>query len=283
MSIEKIAVMMDSGCDLEASFCKKNSIYVLPFIVHYDEDEARLDGVMDPNEVYRRYPVLPKTSTPSFQTIEDTVEQIVRDGYNKLIAIDISPKLSSTISTVSVVLSEHPEIDSFVLDTKNISIGSGLLVAWTVQKIKEGMSFESLKEFLPMKVKDSQVFFYMDTLEYLKAGGRIGGVKATVGSLLKIRPIISCDSEGKYKTVAMIRGDKNARKKLLEVAAAFADGDDCWLGFMQGGAPEEAKKMRPELKKAIKKGKIISEHQITASLAVHTGPGLLGIGVLKNP
>ena len=192
MSKQKVALLIDSGCDLEASYCKKHSIYVLPFTIGY-EGEERLDGVMDPLEVYRRFPAeIPKTSTPSFQAVEDTVQRIIADGYESIVAIDVSHKLSSTISTVSIVLSEHPEIPSFVLNTKNISIGSGLIAMWAAEKIKEGMEFEELTRYLPEKVRDSAVFFYMDTLDYLKAGGRIGAVTSTVGSLLKIRPIITC-------------------------------------------------------------------------------------------
>lgn len=283
MSRQKVALLIDSGCDLEASYCKKHSIYVLPFTIGY-EGEERLDGVMDPLEVYRRFPAeIPKTSTPSFQAVEDMVQRILADGYESIIAIDVSCKLSSTISTVSIALSEHPEIPSFVLDTKNISIGSGLLAMWAAEKIKEGMEFEELTRYLPEKVRDSAVFFYMDTLDYLKAGGRIGAVTSTVGSLLKIRPIITCKEDGEYHTAALIRGDKNAKKKLLELASAFAGENPAWLGLMNGDAVEQAALMKKEMKKEMGRSKIVSEHQITASLAVHTGPGLLGIGVLRNP
>ncbi|MDO5548170.1 MAG: DegV family protein [Eubacteriales bacterium] len=284
MKREKIALLVDSGCDLEASFIQKYSIYVAPFLVNYDGEEYT-DGVdLDPLEVYRRFPQqIPKTSTPSIQTVEDTVRQIIADGYESIVAIDVSDQLSSTISTVSMVLSEHSEIPSFVLNTKNISIGSGFLAMWAAKKIKEGMRFADLKKYLPEKVKDSKVLFYMDTLDYLKAGGRIGGVTSVVGSLLKIRPIISCDADGRYETVALIRGDKNAKKKLLELAGTFSQGNPCWLALLNGAAPEEAEAMKPMLKKEIRKGKIVAEHQITASLAVHTGPGLLGIGILRNP
>lgn len=284
MKKEKIALLVDSGCDLEADFIKKHSIYVAPFLLNYDGEEY-VDGTgIDPLEVYRRFPQqIPKTSTPSIQTVEDIVGQIIADGYESIIAIDVSDHLSSTISTISLVLAEHPEIPSFVLNTKNISIGSGFLAMWAAKKIKEGMSFAELTEQLPEKVRDSTVFFYMDTLDYLKAGGRIGGVTSVVGSLLKIRPIISCDADGTYHTAALIRGDKNAKKKLLELAGQFAGDEPCWLALLNGAAPDEAAAIKPTLKKQIRRGKIVAEHQITASLAVHTGPGLLGIGVLKNP
>ena len=283
MKKHKIALLVDSGCDLEAAFVKKHSIFTLPFVLMYDGEE-RLDGVMDPLEVYRRFPQeIPKTSTPSLQTVEDTVNQIIAEGYESIIAIDISDQLSSTISTVSIVLGEHPEIPSFVLNSKNISTGSGLLAMWTAQKIAEGMSFEDLKKYLPEKIRDSKVFFYMDTLDYLKAGGRIGGVTAVVGSLLKIRPIITCDSNGRYETVAMIRGDKNAKKRLLELVSEYAGENPAWLGLMNGNALSESAEMKTILKKNLRKSKIVSEKQITASLAVHTGPGLLGVGVLRNP
>ncbi len=282
MTKEKIAVMVDSGCDLSREICRENSIYLLPFIIQYDGEEERFDPDVDPQEIYARYPVLPKTSTPSIQAVEEMVEQIKRDGYDKLIAIHISPKLSSTISTVSFVLSEHPEIESFVVDTKNISIACGLIGLWAAHKVREGMGFAELCEQLPKKVSDSRVYFYMDTLDYLKAGGRIGGVTATVGSLFKVRPIICCDDEGKYRTAAIVRGDKNAKKKLLELATEFSGGENFWFGYMEGGGGQAYKEFRPAVMEAMSKGKLVLEDQIMATLAANTGPGLIGIGVIRN-
>lgn len=284
MKETKTAILVDSGCDVPQSFVEKYNIKVLRLRVTYPEG-SYLDGLeLDPNEVYRRFPKeIPHTSTPVMQDIYDMVDEIKAEGYENVIGVFISSNLSSTCQTVKMVLEEHEELRSFVLDTRNISIGSGLLAMWAAVQLNAGVSFETVCEQLPGKVADSQVFFYMDTLDYLRKGGRIGAVTSVVGSLLKIKPIISCNTEGIYYTVEKIRGAKAGISKLLEHASQKCGENPAWFALMHGGAPETAEQVKPQLQALAADGKIVAEGQIAASLAVHTGPGLLGIGVLVNP
>ena len=120
----------------------------------------------------------------------------------------------------------------------------------------------------------------MDTLDYLRKGGRISPAVAVVGKVLGIKPIISCNDKGVYYTVAKIRGAKKGIGKLMEVAMEFADGRKCMIGLMNGDAPETAAQVRPMIKEQSPKGEIVVDKQITATMAVHTGPGLIGIGIL---
>ena len=83
------------------------------------------------------------------------------------------------------------------------------------------------------KIYDSKVMFYMDTLEYLKRGGRIGTVSSMIGQALKIKPIISCNKEGIYYTVSLIRGSKQGKKKLLNEMLKFCRGHKVWIGGPQ--------------------------------------------------
>ncbi|HIV67844.1 MAG TPA: DegV family protein [Candidatus Butyricicoccus stercorigallinarum] len=280
---KKTAILVDSGCDVPQSFLERYPIRVLPLRVSY-EAESHVDSVELAAEVYRRFPQeIPHTSTPVMQDFYTVLEQLRAEGYENILGVFISGNLSSTCQTAKLVLEEHPEFHSFVLDTRNISIGAGLLAMWAAVQLENGVSFEEVCRRLPEKVADAKVFFYMDTLEYLRKGGRIGAVTSVVGSLLKIKPIISCDEAGIYYTVEKIRGAKAGVSKLLEHAAAKAGSGPSWLALMHGGAPETMAQVKPKLIETIKKGTILAEGQITASLAVHTGPGLLGIGVLANP
>lgn len=283
MKQRNTVIVVDSGCDIPQSFVEQYHIKVAPLRISYEE-ESHLDSVELAYEVYRRFPQeIPHTSTPVMQDFYDLVEEIKAEGYENVIGVFISSGLSSTCQTAKMVLDEHPELNSFVLDTKNISIGAGLLAMWAAVQLEQGLSFGEVCQKLPQKVADSKVFFYMDTLEYLRKGGRIGAVTSVVGGLLKIKPIISCSEEGTYYTVEKIRGAKAGVQKLIGHAAKKCGENPVWLALMNGGAAETAKQVRPILQDAIRKGKIVAESQITASMAVHTGPGLLGIGVLVNP
>ena len=118
----------------------------------------------------------------------------------------------------------------------------------------------------------------MDTLDYLRAGGRIGRVTGALGSLLDLKPIISCNDQGVYYTAAMIRGRRRGIRKLIDCVAQRVDENrEALLAVMHGSAPEALETVVAELKKRIPAGKIFMKKQINASLAVHTGPGLVGI------
>lgn len=278
----KTAVLIDSGCDVSDELVKKYNMKVMHLHVIYPERDY-IDGAdISPETVYSRFPAdIPTTSTPGPQDVREMVEEIKAEGYTHVLAFSISSGLSGTYNTVCSVLGEEKELESFVLDTRSISFGAGILAVWAAMELEAGKSFEELKETLPGKIKDSKVFYYMDTLTYLQKGGRIGMVTSIVGSILNLKPIISCNEEGVYYTAAKIRGSKQALSRLLAEAKAFAGDGPCLLALLNGDGKEEADKMRPRLAEEIPNGTLLMEKAITASLAVHTGPGLVGIGVLK--
>lgn len=284
MNAQKTAVMMDSCGDLPIDLRREYGIYTLPVHVFYPEGDY-LDGVnIDPMMVYDRFPdEIPKTSTPSPQEAIDLLEEIRDAGYKNVISINISSALSTTVNTVRLAAVHVPELDCFVFDTKNIDIGSGIFAYWAARKLREGMSFEDVCAGLEEKRYDSKLMFYMDTLKYLEAGGRIGHVSRVVGDLLRLKPIISCDHDGVYYTVAKIRGDKAGRRKLLEEVAERVGTKPCWIIVGRGKAEEEAKLFLEMVKQRLPQGEVLFTHQIVASMAINTGPGLIGLCALVDP
>lgn len=279
---EKIAILIDSGCDVSHELIEKYNMKVLRLHVLYPEKDYSDDHDIDPQMIYDRFPdEIPTTSTPSPQEVRDMVAQIKSEGFTHILSFAISSGLSGTYNTVCGVLNEETELKSFVLDTKSISTGAGIIAIWAAKQMEEGRTFAELTEVLPRKVKDSKVFYYMDTLTYLQKGGRIGLVASIVGGILNLKPIISCNDDGVYCTIAKIRGAKQALSKLLMEAKAAAGSEPCWIILLHGNGEEAAGALRPKLLAEIPNGSLIMEKQITASLAVHTGPGLVGIIVLK--
>ena len=145
------------------------------------------------------------------------------------------------------------------------------------------MNFDTLCQNAEQLIPHSKVFFCLKTLEYLQKGGRIGKVAALLGSAIALKPIISCNEEGCYYPIAKCIGRMPSIKKVLELAQKFADGcPKVMLAVMHGGAAEEAQALIEEVKKKIPQGVIEVRGQISPALGVHTGPGLVGICVLKK-
>lgn len=286
MNDQKTAILIDSGCDIPARLRERYGIDVLPLRVIYPEKDYQDSIDINPTMIYQRYPdEIPTTSTPSLSEVTDKLDELKGKGYEKVIAFTISSNLSGTYNTVRLVASEYEDMEVFVFDTKNISSGSGLYAIWAAVRLQKGDSFEELCQKLPKKLGDSQVFFYMDTLQYLQRGGRIGKVAGTIGEALKIKPIISCDENGTYYTVAKIRGAKMGKLRLAEEVIRFSLGHKTWMLIKEGAAHEEALAMQELLEcheKLIDK-QILSNDQIAATLALNTGPGLVGVAVLRDP
>lgn len=282
MNKEKVAILADSGCDIPKDFIEKYDIKLLGLKVIYGM-EIYTDGIdIDPMTIYERFPdEIPTTSTPNANDIINILDNIKSEGYEKVIAVCISSKLSGTFNTVKTTLEEYNELTSFALDSKNISIGSGLLAMWAAVQLENGMDFNTVTQTLEKKIADSHVYFYMDTLDYLKAGGRIGNVTGLIGKALNLKPIISCDEEGVYKTVTMLRGSKNSVNKIVDIVRKNTKGDNVWLSIMNGHAADKVEEVENTLKENFSNADIVAKKQIVASLAVHTGPGLVGIGVLN--
>ncbi|MEG0988164.1 MAG: DegV family protein [Clostridium sp.] len=279
---EKIAILIDSGCDVSHELIEKYHMKVLRLHVLYPEKDYSDDLDIDPQMIYDRFPgEIPTTSTPSPQEVKDMVDEIKAEGYTHILAFSISSGLSGTYNTICSVLNEEHDIVSFALDTKNISSGAGILAIWAAKQLEEGKTYNELVDILPDKIKDSKVLYYMDTLTYLQKGGRIGLVTSIVGNILNLKPVISCNKEGVYYTVAKIRGAKQGLSKLLSEITSYAGDTPCWMILLNGDAKTAADTMRPKLTAAIPHGTLIMEKQITASMAVHTGPGLVGIIILK--
>ena len=278
----KTAILIDSGCDVSDELARTYHMKVMRLHIIYPEKDY-IDGTdITAETVYQRFPrEIPITSTPSPQDVREMLDEIKSEGYTHVLAFCISSGLSGTFNTVGCALEEDTDLTSFVLDTRSISFGAGILAVWAAMQLEEGRTFDELKEILPGKVKDSKVFYYMDTLTYLRKGGRIGLVTSVVGSMLNLKPIISCNGDGVYYTAAKIRGAKQGLTRLLEEAGKFAGNGPCLTALLNGQGQDAADALRPRLTTGIPNGTLIMEKAITASLAVHTGPGLVGIGVLR--
>ena len=262
MNKDKVAVLTDSGGDIPAALAEKYHIYQIPLKILYKEREY-LDGVdITANTVYAMLPVeVPKTSLPGGDHINTILDRIKADGYEKVFVVCISSGLSGTYNVMKILCEDYKGLDCYVMDTKNISIGSGFFALRAAQYLENGMGWEELIHTLPKQVGNCRIFFCVKTLEYLQKGGRIGLVAAALGTALNLKPVISCNTEGIYYTA----GDGEVE-----------------LAIMHGAAQDEANLIKADLKTRIPKGKIVVEGQISPALGVHTGPGLLGIGVFKK-
>ena len=278
--MEKIAILVDSGSDISPELIDEMGIHVLPLKIIYG-DRVYSDGEdIEPQEVYARFPEeIPKTSTPNFAEVTELAEALRDAGYTHLLAVCISSGLSGTYQNICTGAQERA--GHRLPGDRHEEHLHRRGARWRCTRRgwrRRACRLRSSAGRWSRTSGHSRVFYYMDTLDYLRAGGRIGRVTGALGSLLNIKPIISCNPQGVYYTVAMIRGRKRGIQRLIDAVAKEVDGARPLLfAVMHGDAPEAVEEVSAELTRLFPKGKIFMKKQINASLAVHTGPGLVGI------
>ena len=283
MSTDKIAILIDSGTDVPPAYIQQYHMFVAPLRIIFNEGEYN-DGIdLTASQLYQRLPrEVPKTSLPSAELVLQIIEQIRSEGYNKVLAITISSGLSGTYNMLNLLAGNIRDLDIYVYDTKNIAIGSGFSAIQAAKYIEQGMDWKTLKYTMEAETTKSKVFYCLDTLEYLQKGGRIGLVTAMLGTALNLKPIISCNAEGVYYTVAEVRGRQQSLKKVLDMAVQFAGNSKKYnVALIGSGLPglNDAASIRDQVLQKLPFRDTLIEGELGCCLGVHVGPGLVGVGV----
>lgn len=275
--MSKIALITDSSCDLSSDVLIQNNISVIPLRIIYGDNEYR-DGLdITPQEVYDKFETeIPKTSMPAPGDFLEKIETLKKDGYTHCLVITISSGLSGTYNMCKMIEKEITDMKVEIIDSKALSMVLGFIVLEAAKLIKNNIPFDEIVEKVNRLKTKAKGFFIVDTLEYLRKGGRIGRVSAALGTVLNLKPIISIDDEGKYYSYSKVRGKKAAIEKLIEPLLKQLEQTKTNVAVLQGMAYDEAVVLMDRVK-SFKNIGTVSMHQINPSLVVHTGPGLLGL------
>ncbi len=280
---EKIALLTDSTADLTPAMRAGKPIYVVPLKIRCDDGEFS-DGVdIFAQDVYDRLHrgELPRTSLPEGGVVSDTLDQIRADGYEKVIAVMLSGGLSGTCNLVRVQAEQTEDLDIAVFDSRSGSLGIGIIVLQLWEEIQAGAGWDKLiHERVPHLVDNTFPFFSVDTLEYLRRGGRIGRITALAGTMLSIKPIITFSEDGQLQSIAKVRGRKQVQDKIVELLRSkFRAGKRYNLGVANGGAPAEMAELSEKIRARFPDFVHCWEGAMDATLSVYIGDGVIGGGI----
>ncbi|MGI6037531.1 MAG: DegV family protein [Limnochordia bacterium] len=279
--MEKIAIVTDSTCDLPANLVEEYDIHVLPLRIIYKDREYRDHVEITPEDVYNRLETeVPTTSLPNPGDVQELFTKLKEEGYSHVLAIHISSGLSGTSQMIRHVAQEIQGLMVEVIDSKSISMGLGYTVLEAAKAIRKNITFEALCDHVHGVIKRMKVYFVLDTLEYLKKGGRIGKVSATLGQILNVKPIITVNEEGIYTTFAKVRGRRRSLEKLIEIAKDHVQQALSNIAVCHGAAPADCGFVAAALEKLENVQELIQSH-VSPVIGVHTGPGTLGIVIYE--
>ena len=279
--MSKIALVTDSTSDLPKKVAEKQGIFVVPLNLHFG-DETFIDGIDITSSEF--YPKLidsdfhPSTSQPSVGKFIKTYEEILQ-SYDSIISIHMSSKLSATHSSAVQAKEQISNDNIRIIDSKNGTLGLGSLVYSVSKLMKKENNLDNLVTETESLVDKSQFYGLCATLEYLAKGGRIGKAQEFVGSLLKLKPILSTRGfDGEIGSVAKVRTFSKGMDYLVNIVENNKIED---LFVVHGGNFESAEKLIEKLEKVIDKKKIIVS-EFGPVVGTHLGPGSFGIGFVGS-
>lgn len=281
--MNKIALITDSTCGLPKEYINEYDVKVVPLKILY-KDKEFIDGInITPEEVYSKLPKeLPTTSMPSVDDITSLYNELIKEGYTQAIVLPVSSGLSSTINSFKLASEEFKDkINTFIFDTKILSMAVGLIVIEVGKMIKKKMNFEDICNTIPKLRENLWMYFTVDTLEYLIKGGRIGKVTGGIGEILNLKPIITMDDNGSYTNYTKVRGSKQAFKKLLDLSTDILNKGKGKVIIMTGTMHEEAEKLK-EILSSHENTTFIYKGTITPAVGIHSGPRLLAVAVMSE-
>lgn len=284
-----VAILTDTNSGFTVEDAEEKGIYVIP-TPFYIDDKLYYEGVdLDHDKFFELQAADHEihTSMPLVGDVMDKWHELL-DEYDEIVYIPLSSGLSSSCET-AIMLAEDDDFDGrvFVVNNQRISATMKLSAMEAKALADEGKSAAEIKEYLEEHKSESAIYIMVDTLKYLKRGGRITPAAAAVGSLLHIKPVLQIQGE-KLDKFAMARTTKQGKQIMLDAIKKDAeerfedlDGSGLVMSIAHTDNQEEAEKLREELLSLYPNHQVVID-PLSMVVACHIGPGSLAVTVSKS-
>ena len=281
MAKNKIALAVDSTVNLNPPEIERYNINVIPQILIWEKEVYRDQIDITNQEFYERLKTakeLPSTSQPSAGEFHEFFSKIAETSES-IVGVFVSDELSGTLDSARAAAAMMPDYPIKIVDSRSTSMGLGFIALEAAQAIQEGKSLEDVVKTAQSAIPRAKAVFVVDTLEFLHRGGRIGGAKRLMGTLLSFKPLLHLDG-GRVEPLDNIR----TKKKALASALSYIVEDTAGKGSVRASvihaaAPDEAEMFLKQVEEQLKPVELgISE--LTPVLGTNTGPGLIGLAYI---
>ncbi len=280
----KVAVVTDSTASLSAQVADGHRIVVVPLQVvigakSYDDG---VDPEASPANVaaaLREYlPV--STSRPSPTLMLETYERAAAEGAEEIVSVHVSADVSGTYES-ALLASRRSPVPVHAVDSRQIGAGTGFATLTAAQVVADGGDGRAAAEAARQRAVDTASLFYVDTLEYLRRGGRVGAAAALLGSALAVKPILHL-SDGRVAPLAKVRTSSRALARLADLAVEAAGERQVDVAVCHLASPEQAETLASALAERLAdalSGRPVEVAEVPSVLGAHVGPGLVGVTV----
>ena len=278
----RVAVITDSAADLEPAEAAEAGFSVVPLIVTFGADSYKAGIEMSAQTFWERMTApdapFPTTAASSPGDFREAYEAAFAGGAEAIVSIHVAATLSGTIKSAQIAREMLADREIHIVDSQGASRAQAILARMAVAMAADGTAPAEIAEYLARRASDLRMYVALETLEYLKKGGRISGTRAAIGTLLSVKPIISVEA-GVVDTPERVRTRAKARERLIEMITARPIER---LEILHTVTPDVEQFREEVLARAT--GSLdpatVSIGLVGPSVGPHLGPGCLGAAVL---
>lgn len=277
-----VAVVTDSTASLDPADAARAAVSIIPLQVVID-DLSRPESDVRPREVAGalRAGRQVSTSRPTLEVIGNTYAELARAGYDAIVSVHLSSKISGTCGAAEVAAASA-DIPIVVVDTMTLAMAAGFAVLTGAEVARAGGAPSEVVSSVRRRAAASTTYFYVDSLEYLRRGGRIGTAAAMLGSALAVKPLLTV-VDGEIRPYERVRTESKALTRLEELSlqaltrvAALNGAVDVAVHHLDN--LDGARRLVDRLRAEVRAGDVVIS-EVSAVLGVHVGPGTVGIVV----
>ncbi|HEY60549.1 MAG TPA: DegV family protein [Anaerolineae bacterium] len=282
--MSNVAIVTDSTAYVPKELVKSLNITEIPLYIIWGEETYKDNVDITPKQFYIKLQsakVMPSTSQPSPQEFIGIYKPLLDKGKD-ILSIHISSKLSGTVDSAvqakKMLASDRIEI----VDSLSTTMALGLIVLAAARAAKKDKDLQTCKNIAEKARANTDVYFVVDTLEFLKRGGRIGGATALLGSALKLKPILYV-KDGSVETYEKVRTKKKAIQRLVDICVEkIGNRQPVHLSTIHANSENEAETLKKELEKRFETGAIVEMLQAELSPVIgnHVGPGTVAVSFM---
>jgi DegV family protein with EDD domain len=270
-----VRIVSDSACDLPPALCEELGIEIVPLTIRFGSDEL-VDRVELTTAAFwerlGRSPVVPETAAPSVGAFESTFRTLHEGGADGIVCINLSSRMSATMQSAQIAAKALDGVCPVtVIDSKSASMGIGMLCIEAVQRARAGADLDTIVAAVENARDRGRLLFTVDTLEYLRKGGRIGGAQALLGSMLSIKPVITV-KDGAVEPAGKVRTRSKALRFVVDRVKERPVESLCVVHAQAPDVAEFVAMLEPIVPNAE-----IVIGEIGPVVGVHTGPGAMGV------
>lgn len=278
----RVAIVTDSAADLSPARVKELGIHVVPLEVTFGT-ERLLAGVDLTIEAFWARMVapdapFPTTAAASPGQFKEAFEACFAAGADAVVAVDVSEGLSATIKSARIARDMMPEREIHIVDSTSVSMATGILAEIGAEMAAAGKPAAEIAATLEARTKDLNLYVALDTLEYLKRGGRISPAAAAIGGLLSVKPIITV-ADRKVEVEERVRTRSKARARCVELLTARPVERLAVLHTTNAEVEEFRDALVAGMPGGIDRSKVTTD-LVGASVGPHLGPGAVGAVIL---